>query len=47
MKMKKKNNPTIIAALIIVCGFFLYKIITYSHCMVMYKDFDLCGLITF
>jgi len=48
--MKKKNkqklHPLIIAALVLVGGFFLYKLITYSSCIATGYDSQSCTVLT-
>jgi hypothetical protein len=48
MKKKgKKINPVIIAALILVGGFFLYKLVTYTSCIATGYDSKSCTVLTF
>jgi len=46
-KNKQKLHPIIIAALVLVGGFFLYKFITYSSCMATGYDSKTCSILTF
>jgi|TARA_Y100000310_G_C20108265_1_gene545914 hypothetical protein len=46
-KKKIKLNPIVLAALVLVGGFFAFKIITFLGCMATYGEGGYCWHLTF
>jgi len=47
MKNKKKINPVVLAAIVLVGGFFAYKILAFIGCYISYGDGGTCWHLTF